>query len=147
MRNNQVILFENFKSDTVKLDFEDSSKSFKTSLYNRPGDFEKDHELENLNIKFSILIQTDKTGISSMTLKVEEIRFSIKVTTYLSKSGDLVEEEELEYVETDFSNQEEFVTVEMYQLPFYIQDISIDMGQSLNKENFKYWIEIGKRNY
>jgi len=148
MRNNQIVLFENFGTNDLELDFFDSStnsrKSFDVFLYDGPGDDDTETELLDFNIKFSVKIESSKNGISGMYVQIKEISFSIKVTTYHSESGDISTDETFEFKETDFSNQDEFVTVELKNLPFYIDSVDISMGQSLNKDNFKYSISIGK---
>jgi hypothetical protein len=127
-----VKLFENFNNDEA---FVDVLHYKNLDIYNKPSEW-KDIENLKCKIKFKENIKYRRLGIENIQFVLESVELEFDL---------LNEEEEAETVtishsDIDFQN----VKVEVGMLPFFAENLEIDMKSSTDPKNWKYQLQIGR---
>ncbi len=136
-----ISLYENFQlDDSFKQEIKQDSIIQMVNLFNEPNKGEDTElELHYVIVEFDLGFEYKRSGIEGVRFSLRRIGMNGE---FVSFDGDYVDEFDIEDIDIPLEKYEK----EIGGFPLYIEEVEIDMNNSMNPEDFKYNIKIGHFN-
>ena len=142
MKNTKhIAIWENFEFDSPYVEEIQRENIIKmTNVFNKPkkGD-DVDLEIDNVYLEFNLDFEYKRSGIEGVRFSLLNVRINGE---FVSFDGDSIDDIEIEDTDISYERYES----EIGKFPLYINEVEIDMNNSLDPKDFKYIVHIGNFN-